>query len=233
MDINEVYKFLQFLSNKDQRGRLTPSDFNLAISRAQNEWVMKTYKNLNQTRPTEKGWQRNQKVTDDLRFLLVEDQVALVDSNGVLSLPSDYLHLSTIRFKRSYLEDGQMKTDIKSADIVNDGEIGSYLSSNIFKKKIDSKKFAIAAIYSDHIKIYPNDIQRVDLTYLRVPTTPKWAFTLSQTNKPVYDPVNSVDLDVPEDVFNEIIAMACSYLSINLREPALTQYSEMLKQEGV
>ena len=35
MTIDEVYRFIQFIANKDQRGFIKPSEFNLAATRAQ------------------------------------------------------------------------------------------------------------------------------------------------------------------------------------------------------
>ena len=120
----------------------------------------------------------------------------------------------------------------KGVDIVRNSEVPKFLGSHIYKKALKKKDYIMASVYNKQIRVYPKDVQRVNLTYLRKPIAPYWAFTV-QNNRPVYDPINSVDTEAPDDVMNEIMMMALSYLGINLREPELIQYSEMAKAQGV
>ncbi len=215
MDINKVYDFLKYLADKDQSGNITPKEFNLSIDRAFSEWTMKRYNNLKDNTQNKTGWQKNQKVKDDLKFLFVRKHVSTMcgDGGGVCG------HGETVVVPRQ-------------VDISIDNEISSFLGSSIYAKRIKAKKYVIAAFYKDHIQIYPKNIGVVDFTYLRQPVSPYWAFTL-ENGRPVYDAANSVDLEAPDEVVNEIIMMCASYLGINLREPQLIQYAEQMKQQGV
>ncbi len=232
MDINKVYDFLKYLADKDQSGNITPKEFNLSIDRAFSEWTMKRYNNLKDNTQNKTGWQKNQKVTDDLKFLLVRNDVSTIGSDGKLALPTDYLHLSSLVYNYKFEENGETVVVPSQVDIVNDNEISSFLGSSIYAKRIKAKKYVIAAFYKDHIQIYPKNIGVVDFTYLRQPVSPYWAFTVVN-GRPVYDAANSVDLEAPDEVVNEIIMMCASYLGINLREPQLIQYAEQMKQQGV
>jgi len=232
MDINTVYNFIKFLADKDQQGNFTPKQFNETIYRALNEWVMKRYNNLNLPQPNQIGWQKNQKITDDLRFLLVRNKVSNVSPDGTLDLPDDYLHLSSIVYNYKYSDNGTTVVEPKDVDIVDDNEIASFRGSAIYGKRIKAKKYVIAAFYSSYLQFYPENINVVDLTYLRKPIAPLWAYTL-ENGRPVYDPVNSVALEAPDECVNEICMMCASYLSINLRDQEFTQYVEMQKQQGV
>ena len=49
----------------------------------------------------------------------------------------------------------------------------------------------------------------------------------------VYDPASSIDLEWPEQVFNEIAIRILSFVGVNLREGELTQYSEGKRQTGI
>ena len=232
MDIDKVYKFLQYISNKSQSGYLTPSDFNLSIGRALSEWVMKAYGNPLSKNPNKRGYEKDQKSKDDLRFLLVTNKLSYVGTDGALPLPDDYLHLSSIKYNYKYLDDGVTQVKVIKVNIADDNEIASFLESDILSKRIKAKLFIVAALFKDFIQFYPSDVQQVDLTYLRKPVNPLWAFTVVN-GKPKYDQLNSIDLEAPDEVANEIIMMAASYLGMNLREPELIQYSEMLKDQGV
>lgn len=232
MDINKVYTFLQFLADKDQSGNITPKEFNLSMPRAYTECIMKRYNNTNDKSQNKQGWQKNQKITDDLRFLLVRNNVSTIGADGKLFLPKNYLHLSSLVYNYKFEEDGNTVVIPNDIDIVDDNEIAEFRGSSIYSKRIKAKKYVIAAFYSDHIQIYPENIGVVDFTYLRKPIEPFWAFTL-ENGRPVYDPVNSIDLEAPEELANEIVMMCASYLGINLREPQLIQYAETMKQQGV
>jgi hypothetical protein len=232
MNINEVYEFLQYISDKNQSGNLTPKEFNVSMPRALNEWVMTQYNNVNNVAPNKKGWQRNQGVTDKLKFLIVRKPYFNVDNTGVLVLPDDYLHLSSIVYKYKINKDGNTFVRPINVDITRDNEVASFLGSYIYQKKIEAKKYVLAVMYDDSIQFYPENIGVVDFTYLRKPVNPVWAYTL-QNGRPVYDPINSVNLEAPEEAVNEIVMMCASYLGMNLRENDLIQYSEMKQQKGV
>jgi len=236
INVNEAYKFMQFLSNKSQSGFLTPNDFNLSINRALQSWIMDRYHNVKKQDPTGKsfmGWQQNQKITDDLRFLIEHDRMRQVDSQGRIDLPSDYLHLSSLRYQYTYLDQqGTLAVEEQSVDILRDNEIGGMLSSSIFGKKIRQGKLYVASVYDSYIQIHPKQQGRAILTYLRKPVEAVWAFT-TVNNRPVYDATSSTDIEAPEEAFNEICMIACSFLGMNLREGDLINYSESQKQQGV
>lgn len=236
IDVNKAYKFLQFLSNKNQSGFLTPNDFNLIINRALQSWVMDRYHNVKKQNPNGEsfmGWQQSQKITDDLRYLIEHDRITQVDDNGRIALPSDYLHLSSLRYQYTYFDEGgTLAIEEQSVDILRDNEIGGMLSSKIFGKKIRQGKTIVAAIYDEYIQVHPKERGRAILTYLRKPVEAVWSFT-NVNNRPVYDATTSVDIEAPEEAFNEICMIACSFLGINLREGDLINYSETQKQQGI
>ena len=46
MTIDELYRYIQFIANKEQRGFIKPTEFNLLADRAQMELFTKRYNNL-------------------------------------------------------------------------------------------------------------------------------------------------------------------------------------------
>jgi hypothetical protein len=132
MDINKVYTFLQYLADKDQSGNITPKEFNLSLPRAFTECIMKRYNNVNSTQPGKQGWQKNQKITDDLKFLLVRNDVTHIGVDGKLNLPKDYLHLSSIVYNYKFEEGGETVVVPNKVDIVDDNEISAFLGSTIY-----------------------------------------------------------------------------------------------------
>ena len=71
INVNELYEFVQFVSNKEQSGYVKPSEFNLAIDRAQMQLFMERYNNPAEYQPGRPvprvAYQQTQKISDDLR----------------------------------------------------------------------------------------------------------------------------------------------------------------------
>jgi hypothetical protein len=233
MNINEAYRFVQFISNKNQRGNIKPDDFNLAAQRAQMDLFMQRYGNPTQYQygspKARVQWQDSRKVTDDLKEFLVEKQFIL--NEGKVSYPSDYSHLSSAR--GSFIENGENCgdspiIDATNVDLVNDNELAYRLSSFIDSP---SHRYPVLAFYDKYMQVYPKDMQTITLTYLRRPQSPLWAYTITNNN-PVYNPTLSINFEMPEDTHNEICYRILSYLGINLRDGELSQYAEKMKQTG-
>lgn len=235
INVNKVYEFLQFISNKSQSGFLTPKDFNKSINSALYELITKRYHNIRQQKPDGSpiiGFEQNQKVTDDLRYLIMNYDAYPVQS-GFVNLPKDYLHLSTLSYFRNDIDkEGETYTDLVNFNILRDSELAAQLSSKIFAQKVKRGKIALARFIGDKIEVFPKDIKVVKLVYLRKPKQVVWGFEVVN-GKPVYSTDKSIDIELPDDCMNELVFMCASYLGMNLRESELIQYSETLKQQGV
>jgi hypothetical protein len=238
VNVNEVYKFVQFISNKSQSGNLTPDNFNTSLKRALYEFVMNRLGNIFQYQPGQPvqriSFQSSKRVSDDLRHLITPVNPAHVDIDGQFPIPADYLFCTSIRYKYKTLSDDGKNTEYveRKVDLVTDAEVSSISDSEIFKARLKAGKMCFAAEYGDYFQFYPSNVGTVIFTYLRMPETPMWAFTVVN-NRPVYDPANSVDVDIQEISTSEVVMNVCNFLGINLRENDLIQYSELKKQEGV
>lgn len=247
MTVDEIRLFVNFLAKKNQSGANPgPIDFNLALQRAYVEWVMSKYGNDNEYTLGREipriSWQKTQKNTDDLRFLLVTKMFS-VPSTGKFIIPNGtsvkdvsntivpkYMHLSSIRSMYVKLCDGEYQQLETNVDIVRDNEVGSKLGSNIVNP---TKKYPMASIQDTFIQFYPKNIGFVTMSYLKQPTLPVWGYTGGVTTPPVYDSTTSVQLESPEETHNDIVVRILRYLGISIREPQLIQYSQAMKMEGI
>ena len=247
MNIDNFRSFVLFIIKKSQSGgNPTPSQFNLAVERAYMEFIMRSYGNKEEYQPgrpiPRKAWQQSQKISDDLRFLLTRRRLS-VPLTGELIIPDGagsqvdldgkavpgYLHHSSLRFNFSKSVGGEIQSKEVPIDILTDAELGSALSSSIVNP---TKRYPACAYYDKFIQFEPKDLQTVIFTYLRLPVVPVWAFTTTN-GRPVYDPANSVDLEAPEQVINEIAFNTLSFMGLSIREQAIYQASEQYVQRGV
>jgi len=232
MNINEIYELIRFVSNKAQSGSFTPEQFNLAVNSAQLSLFMERYNNPAEYQPGQPiprvAYEMTQKISDDLRVFKKLIDLTL-DSNGQGTLPPDYIHATSMRFNY-IIQKKKVITQIeRSIDVVDDDKLGDRLSSNLV---MPTKRYPIATFYDTYIQFNPKDLRIVKFTYLRQPLDAIWAFT-TVNDRPVYDPVNSVDLEWHPLTHNEIIVRTLSLVGINLREEQLLQYAEMKKSQGI
>lgn len=261
IDIDKFKRFVDFISNKNGRGTITPPDFNLAAESALKEWTMKQYNNEEEYQPGRPiprySYEMTTKITDNLRHLKEVREFAPDD--GSINVPNGttvtdvnkqvcpaYLHFSSMRAIYKVYEGttdnnicGYSPTDKENRPVKeyeNDVKLvrDDELGDYLGSSIIyPSVSDPICTLYSSTVQIFPKKgIHRVKFTYLRQPNIPKWSYTVVN-NRPVYDASNSVDIDAPEEAFNKIAMGALSFLGISIREPELVQYSEGMKSKGV
>ena len=238
IDINELYRFVQFVSNKEQSGYVKPSEFNIAVDRAQMQLFMERYNNPAEYQPGRPvprvSYQQTQKVSDDLRPFIKKVFQPLANEGKFLwsNLP-DYMHLSSLRARYYKVNNVTGESEIRTSGIriLDDSELSSYLDSSIVQP---TTEYPIAAIYNGYTQIYPTNIDGIDVTYLSRPVKPNWAYTINAaTAMPDYDAVNSVNLNWSNELFNEIGIRILSFIGVNLKDSTVTQYSELKKQQGI
>lgn len=246
MTVDEVFKLVQFWAKKSQAGgNPTPDQFNLALWRGYFEWIMEGYGNREEYTPGNPipriSWQNTQKITDDLRFLLVTHPLFL-PSDGQLPIPDgtyndlngdvaeSYLHHSALSFTVNKQKDGKIVSSKPvPITVVRDGELAHRLSSEIVQP---TRRYPIAAYFSDYIQIYPKNLAWVQFSYLKEPVKPVWAYDLVN-GRPVYDDSASVQLESPDETHNAIAIKVLKYLGISIREEQLIQWAERQETQGI
>lgn len=225
MNIDETYRFVNFIANKKQYGQIKPNDFNLLAPQAQMQAIMNAFGNprtYQNGRPIPIiGHTMTTKTQDNLKSLLVRDDnegSGFSTTDNELAYPPDYLHIDVLE-----------KMNGKPIDHLLTSEIGKRRKSLI---KGPDETYPISAMYSDKIRIYPDLTDDIVIVYVKIPATPKWAYIPEGTN-PVYDSENSVNFDLPIDMHNEIAMNILQFIGINLGREELTQYAQSQELKGI
>jgi hypothetical protein len=99
----------------------------------------------------------------------------------------------------------------------------------------------MATMLSD-IEVYPGSIKKIILTYYKqpqglVPSTgakttamPKFGYTVV-AGKELYSATNSVDFELPEHYFAEIVIEIAKLIGVNLRDSDVYQFASQEKQQ--
>lgn len=241
---------------------LTPNEFNIAVQSSLDDMLLYYYGLPQHYAPGAPmpavAWEINQLVTDYMRALK-NNPILSVDATGKMVVPSDYLHESSITY--NYItqsaqatcteedelvkcpEDEQTIQNTTVAaqsvhtstalevpvEIVSDAMWGTRISHSI---TYPTRRYPVAKFMNTYVQYAPIDLGIVEFTYLRYPLKPVWAYTNPSGQNPVYDPVNSVDVEMPAIVKNHITYCVLTKLGINIRESQLQQYAEMMKKNG-
>lgn len=240
INIDKFKTFITTVANKNSRGNLTPEQFNSITERALFAWTNNQIANQKQYQPgnpiSQTSFELDAISMAKLTHLKETRDVRVV--NGLMGLPNgtnidvNSLVMPTMwfpsRILHKYTSNGKIVS--QPIDIVKDSEWVLRLNSNIVAP---TKKRAIANYQNNHLLIEPSNlINLVTLTYVRNPLTPIWFYTVVN-GRPVYDSINSVDVDAPESAMNEIAMIALELIGIRIREQELVQSAASMENKGV
>lgn len=149
-----------------------------------------------------------------------------VSSNGEATTPTDMYYPATMTYNLIKPGGG---VEPRMVDIVNDKEWQDLTTSYICNP---TKRFPIANFKKDYIRFDPKNLQMVDFTYIKFPTKPVFAYTI--TNGYVeYDSVNSVELEWDEVNQLDILYILLSDLGVVATKADVFQISEKVKTKGI
>lgn len=256
IQINELKELVEFLANKHQTGAsITPGQFNIATQSALDDAVMYFYGLPQQYQPGAPvpavAWEVTQLVTDYISHL--KPTVPLtINSVGVATKPADYLHVSSISYlyfvPQASPADANVSTGTEQTslaekhtvlaeaitcpvDILDDAKWATRMRATITKP---TKKYPVCRFNdNDQIEFAPIDLRTVQFTYIRYPVKPVWAYTTPDGYTPLYDATSSVNVEMPAMLKNMMCYFILTKLGINIREPQLQQFAELLKTKGV
>ena len=233
MTLYESYSLLEFICNKDFEGNIiTPDRFNMLIKVASIDLFRKKYglpEGYQPGRPIPNEFADiTLKNTDDLKAFkqFLKDTVV---TDGILPYPSDYAHRDTLTYKYVKTINKTATTLPRPIEILREGAIAERRGN---WTKQPTLKDPVAAVRSDGIYIYPEEITLVDFAYYRFPIDPVFAYT-EFDGYIEYDATNSTEWEWGKGEHTTLTMMLLSYIGINLKESDLFQYSELRKKEGV
>lgn len=214
MNIDRVFKFLNFIVNKNQSGNVTPEQFNIDAERCQIEFFNKEYRLFQTTR----------EVTDALSPLLVP-AIVNPDLSGQVAYPSDYSHVAAIRHIY-YKDNVAIPVPVEEVAI---SEFGDILMSQVAPA---TTKYPKVTYYNDYLQFAPKTLRMIQFDYFRTPIVPNWGYTMVNS-RAVYNPLTSVDFEILDTYQNEIVMMMASFYGIFLSSQQVVQYSEAMKAQNV
>tara|TARA_Y100000114_G_scaffold75317_1_gene69071 strand:+ start:4868 stop:5641 length:774 start_codon:yes stop_codon:yes gene_type:complete len=249
MSIDEIYRLVQTFANKEQRGFITPSDFNLLAKQAELELINKRIEILQEKSQAKKiSGVMEESLTpeiaeQDLAPFLITTQykTKLVPITSGYSEAEVIVDSETLLVKEIFIlpdENLGINSHIP-LELVSSENINKILRSSLVKPSVD---FPVGLMSGDvnstqlKIKIFPDNIENVIVhAYMYPKRSPNWSY-VTVAGKPVHDPSTSSQFNLPSRTHGEIVIKILEYLGVNLREISLINYAstkEMLQNARV
>jgi hypothetical protein len=233
INVNEVYQTVLLILNKEQRGYMTPDEFNKIATQVQLEIFEKFFEDYNQYIRMPKTDVEFASRMDHIReefqvFEVTADASAVVALSNVYTQPSG-LH----RFGSAFYTTGKNSPEI---EIVSSRDYHQLRLSPLTQPNTN---FPVATYQGDKLTVYPQTanplVSDISFNYIRKPANVVWAFTVGSLGQYIYDSgVASTDFEISESQQSEVILKILQYSGIVIRDPQIVQAAtQELQQEEV
>lgn len=208
-DINSLYNLAQYILRKERGVFLTVSDFNQNMDAGLLDAVEFWFS----------GYGADQKLHDAIKPLRVY-QPFTSNSGGFVTYPSNYLHLIGSPFTVS-------GSTITNGTFINEDE---FISANRSQLRPIQNSDPIFVDTATGLSIYPQAAQTGAYWYLRRPVSPLLVVT-TVGRAITYDSVNSVQVELLEVYWNNVVARSLKYAGINMDEKGVSDFANQYQAE--
>jgi hypothetical protein len=171
VSVDTVYRTVLLILNKEQRGYITPDEFNKTATQVQIEIFNKYFDDLNQLlRSSQNDLDYADRVSllDEKIALFKTTGSALEGASGVFSLPTDLRELGSVIYNGNEIQRLQRN---------------EFYNINKSEYTIPSTSYPIYLYENNLVKVYPIEITTgVTVNYIRKIADPKWAFEVTPPN---------------------------------------------------
>jgi hypothetical protein len=229
--IDNVKKAVDFILNKEQSGGYSLPDFNAACRMANQDLFRARYGLTEYYQPGRPippvAYEVTKKVKDDLRIF--KTPVDLSSSSSDFTLPADYVHL-TSQMSLEYSSCGEKKKLDKPIELLNDAQLAWRLNDFLTRP---TEKHPVCIITGQKLKVYPETITKIRVTYLREPLTPLWVGTTDpDSDELIYSQADSIDFEWPAILENDMVRLVLLYMGVNMRDADIKGYARESQQAG-
>jgi hypothetical protein len=220
VDVNTVYRTVLLILNKEQRGYLTPDEFNRTAAQVQLEIFNEYFEDLNQyLRVPGNDTEYADRIKNlEEKIAIFQNDAPCTYSGGVFSIniptssPQPELYkLGTVIYNNE-----------KEVQYVQPNEL---LELNLSPITKPSLYWPVYTYKNYKIQVYPSTIiDKISCTYIRKPYNPIWNFTSTAPNYTYsYTTSGSVQFDLHPTEQTNIIIRILMYSGIIIKDPQIVQ----------
>jgi len=260
INIDTVYQKVLALANKEQRGYITPKDFNLFADHAQKEIFEQYFYDLNQfsrvpgnqTKYADAISMLKEKIS---RFERYDRQATLLSKYGDINLEEDFpkmYRLTMVRVsyksKPKFIYIGEENpSNMTKAEHISLSELTSIGNSSLARysrRRPVYTQYTTSTVGRNRIKVYPYPSNtemyadgrikdRVLVSYIQSPEKPNWTYQIVN-KKPFFDDnVETQHFELHESDEQELVYRVLAMAGVSLEKPELTQVAASLQGAAV
>ena len=232
INVNKVYQTVLYILNKEQRGYVTPEEFNSLATQAQLDIFEKYFEDLNQAlrMPENDSEYAN-------RVKTIQEKLDTFQTSAVLgaakTLASNVHRLGTLQ----YSQIGKLPVELEQMTTHD------LLLAERSKLTAPTKSYPAFSIQGNLINTSPSTISGDDITvfFIKKPQDPIWGYNLGSVgnfiyNKNTYDeqsePTGSRNFEISSIDQTELILQILLYAGVIIRDPQIVQTAaNMVAQE--
>ena len=213
INVDTVYKTVLLILNQQQRGYMTPDEFNKVGTQVQLNIFEKYEEDLNQQyrmpqNDTEYA-NRVKNIEQKLQFFQRTGATAYVGPHFTLT-PTDIYRLGSVYYN------GEELTQYSQRN-----EITQLLLSPLTKPTTD---FPVYLYEQDLLYLYPTTIQAgVTISYLKKPADINWGYGVGALGQFLYNPAGSVNFELSVTEQTNVVTRILAYAGVIINDPTIIQ----------
>lgn len=215
INVDTVYKTVLLILNQQQRGYMTPDEFNKVGTQVQLNIFERYADDLNQQYRMPQNdtnyANRVKNIEDNLQFFQRTGATAYVGPHFTLT-PTDIYRLGSVIFNGTELTQYSQRS-----------EVTQLLLSPLTKPTND---FPVYLYEQDLLYLYPTTIQAgVTISYLKKPADIKWTYNVGAFGQFIYDAngADAQDFELNVSEQTNVITRILAYAGVIINDPTIIQ----------
>lgn len=218
VSVDTVYQRVLAILNKENRGYVTPQEFNLMGNQAQLEIFEQYFYDLNQfTRQGENDTEYANIIKNiNQKISIFEKTETLITDNLYHTTPSDLYRVGSImsgNIEICYISEKELQ-EINASPLT-----APTVNYPVYTKKGTS--------------IYPYPYSNsITVNYIKIPATIKWGYT-EVSGVALYDSSTSTNFELHESEEPNLVIKILSYAGLSIKQPEITQVVESIDNKKI
>ena len=234
VSVDTVYQRVLAILNKEQRGYVTPQEFNLFANQAQQDIFEQYFYDINQfgripgnsTEYSDMVTLLNEKIN------IFEATTAPTRPGNFFIQPPDLYRLGTVVYKNSTTNSFGITTiENVEAERINANEF-LYINASPFTKPKNIRPVFVSN--SSGIKIYGDieitAIADVEYFYIKSPASVQWAYQMV-FDESLYDANNSVDFELHGSEETELVIKILAFAGLAVQDIGMYQVANQIENQ--
>ena len=213
ININKVYRVVLAILNKEQRGYLTPDQFNRLGRQAQLDLFEKSFYDYNRALIKENRIGSSSEYGDiagniQEKIDVFAKSATLTFTTGIAAEPNDLYRTILLTVNGDTEVEPVKKTEL------------AYLNSS--KLTAPSASYPVYYSEGDNVKIFPTTITSANIDYIKIPLDPIWGYT-SSGGAYTYASGSSTDFELHPSEESLLVTKILAYAGVVLKDPTVIQ----------